>query len=176
MNQMMRKNAVFYLLGLTMAMFFKYWYSAATVDELSFLLSPVNKLTSLLTGQESVYQVSQGHYFQAFNIIINKSCSGFNFFTLCSIMLIFLSVGYFNNWRHKAIAFGLSLLLAFGSTILVNTCRIYVSIKLKGLNIAALEGAYVHQLIGVCFFLFFLLMLYFVVKKLLENTSKLISL
>ena len=134
-----------------------------------FLLKPTDSLISILTNSESVYQVDNGFYHDKFNILIDKSCSGYNFFLLCFLMLLFLFLKYIKRNYNRILSFFLCLIGAYFFTIFVNTSRIYVSVILQNTTIDFfnVEQNIIHESIGVVTNLSFLIIIYLLVDNIL---------
>lgn len=161
------KNIVFYSIGITLFILLKFAYKQAGSNELSFLLYPTNKIVSVLTGSHSVFKSGEGYHYEQLNIVIDKSCSGYNFWLLCFLMLAFLSVKYVNKNMHKLYALALSFILAYLFTILVNSSRIFTSIIIQRVNLTVVQQneAMVHQIIGIITNLTFLIIIYLIAEK-----------
>ncbi len=166
-----KKNIPYYLMTLGVFLFLKFSYTISNTDNMAFLLKPTNKMVSLMTGFSSVFIKQKGYYFEALNIIIDKSCSGFNFLLICFLMLSFLSVKYFERSLYKTFAFISSIFAAFLITLLVNSSRIMASIIIEGQNAVSLkiDHRIMHESIGIITNLSFLIFTYFIVEKLLKT-------
>ena len=124
----------------------KYAFTIADASDLIFLLKPTNIFVGLLTGSHSVYIECNGYYHETLNIIINKSCSGFNFW-----LLSFLSFAYLKLPIPTAL--GCAYLL----TIFANTSRIFASI--------AMQSRALHEAIGIITYLSFLILAHCLMEK-----------
>ena len=122
------KNFLYYLSAIAIFLLLKTVYPYAENDDLFFILSPVNRLLEFLTNSESQYYSDSGYYYQTLNILIEKSCSGFNFLMLCFLMLAFQLAGYFNKNNFKYLLLPFALFLSYILTIFTNTSRIILSI------------------------------------------------
>ena len=174
------KNIYYYLLTLVSYVLLKFFYSLATIDELSFLLKPTNKLVGLVLNSKAQYLSEKGYYHDELNILIDKSCSGFNFWVLCFIMLSFLSFTYLSKKKLKIIALPIVLAITYILTIAVNTSRILFSIliqKIQANNSIEKEFSWLHQAEGIFMYLFFLILIYlgfeYILKKINQNYEKL---
>ncbi len=161
------KNLIYYLLLIGIFLLFKIWFIYADNNSLAFILKPTSKLVGLVTGSSSIYLDESGYYFQDTNIIIDKSCSGFNFWLLCYTMLFFLVLESLQKNLHKLLAIPAVILVAYILTILVSTSRIFVSLTIQNLLISFLqiEQHIIHEAIGMITNLTFLILFFFTAKK-----------
>ena len=149
----------------------KFAFTFADNDSLIFLLKPTNKLVEILTGSQSVYIADNGYLHTGLNILINKSCSGFNFWLLSFLVFIYLALKYFDKPLHKILAIPTSLIGAYLLTIFVNTSRIITSIITQNLtkNILANQQHLVHETVGIVTYLSFLVLAYYLMEKFLKH-------
>lgn len=175
------KNLLYYLTAIGIFILLKYGYTIANNNDLIFLLKPTNILVGLLTGTKSVYSTGNGYFHQELNILIDKSCSGFNFWLLSFLMLTFLLLKYFKNNLHKVIIIPFTLMVAYLVTIFVNASRIFVSIIIQNQSDNFISEKYqliLHESIGIITNLVFLIVVYYLTEKFLinkKNNAKLIK-
>lgn len=149
----------------------KFGFTLADNNDLTFLLKPTDKLVGLLTGSNSVYISDSGYFHEHLNIIIDKSCSGFNFWILCFILYTYLTVKHFEKSIQKALTIPTALFVAYLLTIFVNTSRIFVSIVVQ----AHTKGIFsniqniIHEAIGIITNLTFLVLAYVLIEKILVH-------
>jgi exosortase K len=169
----LRNNLTYYLAAIIVFVLLKFYFSSADNDSLIFLLKPTDFLTGLVTGSNSVYISEIGFYYEKLNIIIDKSCSGYNFWLLSFLMLFFLTIKYFNNHFHKILVIPSCLLFAGIFTIFINTSRILITLifqqHIKNLLPDNFHFA-VHESLGVITYLSFLIIIYLIAEKLLNKT------
>lgn len=166
------KNIPFYLTTIGLFILLKYWYSIANNYNLIFLLKPTDKIVGLLTGSHSVYFSDKGYYHDSLNILIEKSCSGFNFLLLCFCMLTFLFLKYADKTIFKSLSILFTLIVSYLFTIFVNGSRIFVSIIIQQRANNFLPDRphlILHEIVGVITNLTFLILIYIVSEKLLTN-------
>ena len=163
------KNIPYYLTAIGIFILFKFGFTYADNDNLIFLLKPTDKLVGLLTGSNSVYISDKGFFYNQLNIVIDKSCAGFNFWVLSFLMLTFLGLKYFNSKIKKLLAIPLALISAYCLTIFVNTSRIFVSIVIQNQmnDIFSNQKHIIHETIGIVTSLSFLILTYFIIDKIL---------
>lgn len=178
----MRLKAGLILLALT-AVFVatKMWYSGATNAELTFLLKPVSVLVGAFTGVKIAALDDGAFYLSDFEVLINKSCSGFNFMLICSFSLLLASRALrgfsLSYWLIFSLA---SPVLAYLITLIANASRILVSIigqNLANLFLPPRPHLVLHDIIGTFVYLGFLIVGYLIFSKYLlhvkHNNAKL---
>lgn len=166
------KNISFYLTTIGLFILLKFGYTLADNDNLIFLLKPTDKIVGILTGSQSVYFSDKGYYHDSLNILIEKSCSGSNFFLLCFCMLTFLYLKYANKTIFKFLSIPVALITSYLLTIFVNTSRIFVSIIMQQQANNFLPDRphlILHEIVGVITNLTFLILIYIVSEKFLTN-------
>lgn len=125
-------------------------------------------MVGIVSGAKSVYLPGIGYYFEQLNVVINKSCSGYNFWLLCFLMLSGVALNYYHSVFKKIVVLASSLILGYLFTVLVNSCRIITSIAVSNFNsILLFDKQLVHQITGVTTNLSFLIIIYLSVNHLL---------
>nr|WP_288834898.1 exosortase K [uncultured Flavobacterium sp.] len=168
-------NIPYYLAAMGLFILLKIGYTIADIDCLIFLLEPTDKFVGLLTSSKSIYLFDKGYYYENLNIIIEKSCSGFNFLLLCFCMLTFLLLKYVWKTLYKVLIIPVSLVLAYILTILANTSRIFSSIIIQNqANNFLPNGSHLllHESIGIATNLSFLILIYYLLEQLLNKNIK----
>jgi len=166
------KNIPYYLTAIGLFILLKFGYTLADNDSLTFLIKPTDKLVGLLTNSKSVYFSDKGYYHETLNIIIEKSCSGFNFWLLCFCMLTFLLLKYIDKPLFKVLSIPLSLILAYILTIFVNASRIFASIIIQNQANNFLPNRphlLLHEIVGVITNLSFLILVYYLLEQFLNK-------
>jgi len=163
------KNILYYLTAVGLFILLKFGYTIADNSDLTFLIKPTDKLVGLLTGSHSIYLSESGYYHEHLNIIIDKSCSGFNFWILCFLLFTYLTVKYSDKTLNKILTIPTALIGAYLLTIFVNTSRIFASIVLQTQtkNIILNHQHILHEAIGIITNLTFLILAYVLIEKLL---------
>lgn len=169
----MQNNKTTYLILISLFVLFKYWYSLSATDDLLLFLQPTSRLIELLTGSEAIYDSAMGYSYQALKIIIDKSCSGFNFWLLCFTMLSFMLVAYVHKPLIKMSLIPITMFIAWGITIMANTSRIYTAIVLESKveHFFQVSSQITHEAIGVTTNLSFLVFTYLLTEKLIKTYS-----
>ncbi|MCL2441662.1 MAG: exosortase K [Treponema sp.] len=165
------KNIPFYLTAGLIFIVSKLWFTAADINKLAFLLKPIDTLFGLITGSQSIYIENYGYYHEYYNILIDKSCCGFNYFLICFLVFVFLFTEQFSKPIYKAFVLPFSLIFSWILTIFVNISRILISVNVytKTLIILPNHQDLIHQIIGITSYLFFLLLTYLTMDKLIKS-------
>jgi exosortase K len=168
------KNIPYYLTAAGLFILLKFGFTLAGNNNLTFLLKPTDQFVGLLTGSHSVYIAENGYYHDKLNILIDKSCSGFNFGILCFLLFTYLAVKYFDKTSYKILTIPAALLGAYLLTICVNTSRIFASIVVQNQtkNVLPDEQHLIHEAIGILTNLSFLILAYLLIEKLLIHIQR----
>ncbi len=164
-----KKNIPYYLTAVGLFLLLKFGFTLSDNNDLTFLLKPTDKLVGFLTGSQSVYISESGYFHEHLNIIIDKSCSGFNFWILNFLLFTYLTVQYFDKSLSKILAIPIALMGAYLLTIFVNTSRIFTSIvvQTQTKSLFLNKQHIVHEAIGVITNLTFLILTYVIIDKIL---------
>jgi len=156
------KNILYYLAAILIFVLFKLGYTVANNNELIFLLKPTDTFVGFILHSNSQYILESGYYHEKLNILIDKSCSGFNFWVLCFLMLTFTSLKFLNRRIYKILILPALLLFTYLLTIFVNTSRILFSIYFQNLQTVSTnkDFSWLHQAEGVFIYLSFLILIY----------------
>lgn len=165
------KNIPYYLTAAGLFILLKFGFTLADNNDLTILLKPTDKLVGLLTGSHSVYLSDSGYFHEHLNIIIDKSCAGFNFWILCFLLFTYLTIRHLDKSIHKFLTIPTALIGAYLLTIFVNTSRIFASIvvQTQTKNIFINEQHIIHEAIGITTNLTFLILAYILIDKILIN-------
>ncbi|VXB69427.1 putative Transmembrane exosortase EpsH [Flavobacterium sp. 9AF] len=162
----MKKNKTHIIILIFVFIFLKFLFSIANVDEIRFVLYPVSKTIDFITNTKSIYLINKGFFNSNLNFIINKSCSGINFFILFFICVSFrLSILKKQLPLYKNLFF--SSVFSLCITYIANTSRILCSINLP--SEITLDPKITHQIIGTGVYFFFLLFFYLLFDYSLKN-------
>lgn len=151
---------------------FKLFYKSFGNEELLILPTPVSYLVSFFSGSTLHFSTENGYFLPDLNILIDASCSGFNFGLIAFVVLGFAVVTNVKNAKRKAILLILSLIVAYLLTIIANTSRIMSIIKMNEL-LPDLNKKYdwLHVTQGVFVYLFFLIGFYLIALKYLRKNN-----
>jgi exosortase K len=163
------KNSIYYGIAILLFVLLKFAHSQANTAQLDVLLNPTSRIISFLTGFQMVHIPESGYYFEQLDVLINKSCSGFNFWVLCSTMLIFLMISFWKTSIQKIMAMCGAFMMAYLLTILVNSSRIFASILIQSqeLFLHNINPKIIHEAIGIANNLISLILIYLLAERLL---------
>jgi exosortase K len=158
-----QENILFYGLAVSVFMLLKFIYTALDNDSLRFLLYPTNKCIELATNSTAIYAAETGYFHPDLNILIEKSCSGFNFLLLCFLLLFFSNLARFKTAFAKILFLPIALIISYLFTIFVNTSRIMSAIVIeRTLPHSSKQFPWLHEAEGVFIYLSFLIAFYYV--------------
>jgi exosortase K len=136
-------------------------------------LKPTDKLVGLLIGSQSVYLADGGFFHEKINIVIEKSCSGFNFWVVCFLAFAYLGLKYFDRHLHKTLTIPTALFCAYLLAILANASRIVASIVVRNQTIGIFPDnqPLIHEIVGIATYFTFLVEVYFLIEKFLKHKN-----
>jgi len=156
------------------ALSLKQFYSTASVDDLRWILAPTTLLVELVTGKEFAFEARSGYMSSDHTFLIAASCAGVNFLLTTFLML---SLSRILKTRTRSWLFIPGCLLAaYFATVVANTVRIAVAVKLRGVSTNALDAGEVHRVEGIVVYFGFLLLLYLVSERLGSIREQVLSL
>ena len=145
----------------------KAFYSTASPDELRWILAPTTWLVELASGQSFNFEAHSGYMSSDHSFLIAASCAGVNFLIAAFLMLALkrLWEGRFETIGRALVP--ISLLVAYATTIVTNTVRICVALRLKALQheITWLSPGQLHRAEGILIYFAFLFLLYFLTER-----------
>jgi len=169
----MNRNIPYYLVAVGLFVLLKIGFTFADNENLTFLLKPTDKLVGLLTGSQSVFLTDSGFFHEKMNIVIDKSCSGFNFWILCFLVFVYLGLKYFDKHLHKFLIFPMALFCAYLLTVFANVSRIFASIIVQNqtVNIFPNQQYLFHEAVGIITYFSFLVLSYYLIEKFLKHKN-----
>ena len=169
----MNRNIPYYLTAVGLFLLLKIGFTFADNSDLIFLLKPTDKLVGLLTGSQSVFLAEDGFFHEKINIVIDKSCSGFNFWILCFLVFVYLGLKYFDKHLHKILIFPTVLFCAYLLTVFANVSRIFASIIVQNqtANIFPNQQYLIHESVGIITYFSFLVLAYYLIEKFLKHKN-----
>lgn len=161
-------NRILLMAATVIALVMCYFCRTSDSDALTWILTPTAWWVSILGDIPFEYLPHQGYVNHLWQFVIAPSCAGCRFMLITFLMLVFsFSKSESARGPEKQWAwFGLSLVFAYVSTILVNGIRIVVSIYLPvvleraQLMIGWLTPDRLHTLIGTVTYFISLCMIY----------------
>lgn len=165
------KNIPYYLVAVGLFVLLKIGFSFADNYDLAFLLKPTDKLVGLVFGSQSVFLADHEFFHEKINIVIEKSCSGFNFLILSFVLFVYLGLKYFDKHLHKILTIPTALLCAYLFTVFVNASRIIASIVVRNQTIGIFpeKQPLIHEIVGITTNFSFLVLAYYLTEKFLKH-------
>ena len=128
----------------------KHYYRNAGADELRWLLAPTAKMTSAIIGGHFVYEAGVGYVDRDIAFIIAPVCAGLHFMLAGFLALTVGWLGGMRSWRATGKRLALAVVTAYFATLLVNTIRIAIAIRMHATGeLHRVEGVVVY-LVGLC--------------------------
>ena len=126
-------------------------YSAASADDLWWILTPTARVVGAVTGVSFVAIPSEGHVSHERLFVIEKSCAGINFMVAAFGMLILALRHRIRSGRSALCVLAVSLAAGYAAAIVVNAARITIALWLAGRPpmFASLSQAEVHRIEGI---------------------------
>ena len=140
----------------------KLFYSTASPDNLRWILAPTTRLVEFASGWRFTFESHAGYMSSDHSFLIAASCAGVNFLITAFLMLTLKRLWFdrFENisWRFVPVA----ALMAYAATIITNTVRICVALRLQELRgeITWLSPNQLHRAEGIIVYFGFLWLLY----------------
>jgi exosortase K len=168
-----RLQVVQSLVVLSAAFAMKWWYSAASVNDLRWILTPTTILVELVSGESFIFESHAGYMSGDHSFLIAAPCSGINFLTTAFLMLTLMRI-----WRSGPKPAGLVLLpiaaaAAFLTTIVANTVRISVPLRLHRMDrdLVWMNPDQLHRFEGIFIYFGFLLLLFILSEAVHRESS-----
>lgn len=168
----LNKGTIHYLLAGAVFFLLKGWHSFMDTSALVFLLKPTNALVEAATASQSVYIEDTGYYHESLDIVINKSCSGFNFMLICFAVLVYLALRHIKRDMWRLAAIPITLAVAYMLTIFVNSARIVSAIYLGRLYPEVKNTAWAHEALGAFIYLSFLILFYLLASVIVSKPTR----
>jgi exosortase K len=154
--------------ALALAYAVKHQCSAASADQLAFLLRPTAALVGYATGHEFVAERGAGFFCRELHLMIAPVCSGANFLVVAFTSLVLGFSARAKRAPRKVAWFFVSAGLAYLATLLTNAARITLWLGLaEPLRTTAFSDSALHRLLGILTYLGGLLALYAVAGRLI---------
>lgn len=160
------RNWIFYLIGCFVILGLKLFYSNASADGLKWMLTPIARWVSALSGISFTYVPLTGYVSHSREFIIAPSCSGVQFLLTAIAATLF---SYVHRMRTKRAGLVWTAFCITGSwlyTVFINGIRIVISIYLpfwlraRGLFSGRLTPERLHTAIGTTIYFAALILLY----------------
>ena len=142
----------------------KLYYSAASPDELRWILAPTAWLVETLSGRTFSFEAHAGYMSSDHTFLIARSCAGVNFLVICFLTLYFC----FSRCFHSKLRWLMwSAALSYFAAIAANGLRIYLSAHLwiADFYLGWITQGQMHRLAGTVVYYASLIALYVVVES-----------
>jgi exosortase K len=133
-------------------------------------LFPTTKIVALFTGLDFTWIYGAGFINSEYSIAIEESCSGLNFFLICTG--IALSYRVCGSCAKKAVSLALAPIGAYGITILANAARIIINVHLLQYEILKSIPESLHKIIGILVFFSCIIIFNFIALQYATERSK----
>lgn len=152
----------------------KLYYSAASVNELRWILAPTTKAVELISGSRFAFEAYAGYVSSDRTFVIAASCAGVNFLITSFLMLSLGKLWRFRSIRVAWKVFPCAAVCAYLATIVANTVRITTALQLRGrsLELAGLGPNDLHRLQGIFIYFGFLVLLFVLSERLDVRTER----
>src|SRR6185503_20350792 len=111
----------------------KLYYSAASPDELRWILAPTAWLVETLSGRTFSFEAHAGYMSSDHTFLIAASCAGVNF-----LITSFLMLTIRHSWRQRSkhnqeqlwrqwVFLPIAVVMAYATTVVANTARISIA-------------------------------------------------
>jgi len=152
------------------AIAFYLWFQGAPADQPLFFLAPVAWLSGALSGLPVAFQAGLGYWgytVTGLRIIIERSCSGGNFFVICFTLLAFTQVGRVKGTPMRlAVAVG-ALAASYVFTVLASSLRIAATVILLEAGLG-FDPVLVHNIMGILTYVSVICLCYLVAQGLVS--------
>lgn len=157
---------MFYLIGFAVILGIKYIYSRSGSNDLQWILAPTARWAGLLGGLSFENVPDIGYVSHDYRFIIASSCSGVQFMLAAIATLLFSFVHRMEGKKKGLCWTGLSIVIPYLSTVLVNGLRIVLAIyvpafiRAHGWHTGRLTPEQLHTVIGIVVYSTSLFILY----------------
>jgi exosortase K len=154
--------------ALVLAWALKAFYSRASCEDLSWVLSPTRRLVAWLTGDGFEPEAGQGYLSRDRHYLIAPACAGVNFMIVAFVSVACGLVHTRSTFRGRGMLLVTSALAAYGVTLLANATRITIAIRLHDAGAAwgPLTAERLHCAAGVAVYVLFLYALFAIAARL----------
>jgi len=146
----------------------KFYYSAASVNQLRWILAPTTVLVEFITGRHFAFESHAGYMSSDHTFLIAASCAGVNF-----LITSFLMLTIRHSWRQRSkhnqeqlwrqwVFLPIAVVMAYATTVVANTARISIALQMQQTSwmVRWLDAEQLHRLEGVFVYFGFLLLLF----------------
>jgi exosortase K len=162
------------VVALALAGLMKRFYSAASPEELRWILAPTSWLTSLGVNTDFAFRAGEGYLSREQSVLISPACAGVNFLIVAFVSLVLGFSARFTSNSERARWVAISAAASYLTTLVVNALRISLSIAIAHLATRYLGLTFqsVHRLLGIVVYLTGLVALCLTVENWLSSRSR----
>lgn len=144
----------------------KAFHRMAHTDDLLWLLAPLSLLVELYGKAQFAYVPDWGYWDEARHILVDKSCSGFNFLLILLGLLYVTWVPAQTHWRHLFLRVIPLIGLAYLLSIVVNAGRMICILSVQDKLVSwGMNPALAHEMLGIFIFWGSLFLIYQVIQR-----------
>ena len=147
----------------------KWYYSAASVNQLRWILAPTTVLVQFITGRHFSFESHAGYMSSDHTFLIAASCAGVNFLITAFLMLAVRQLwkDWFGQRQTHWTFLPISAAVSYGTTVIANTARISIALQMQGMHgkLASLDTEQLHRLEGIIVYFGFLLLLFLLAER-----------
>jgi exosortase K len=153
--------------ALALAWGLKAFYSRASFEDLSWVLSPTRRLVEWLSGDGFEAEAGQGYLSRERHYLIAPACAGVNFMIVAFVSVVVGLLHTRSTIWGRGMLLVVSALAAYGVGVLANASRIAVAMRLYDAGAAwgPLTAARLHCAAGVTVYLLYLYALFAVAAR-----------
>jgi len=169
----MKKEIILLAICFGLFVILKFIYSCIDINALRFFLVPTTWGVSLFTDSSYNFVNDSGYFFPQLNIVIDKSCSGFTFWSICFLMISFQGIQ--SKKIRKSLIIPASLIVSYFIAVIANVSRITGYIIIMHSDLCALlniDNKWLHKVEGVFIYMIFLIIFYLVFNFILTKNNK----
>lgn len=151
----------------------KILYKYGNTEVFGFLSKPVAAAVAIYYGSDYHYNSDHAFAFDDLMIVIDKSCSGFNFFMISIVSMLLMMALTPVDKKKTLLTILMIPLIAYITTLLTNTSRIINLIEFQNkLSIGCgIDESLSHTLIGSFIYMISLLIIHTFFRKMILNTN-----
>lgn len=172
----MKKLNTYYLVAaIAIVVLLKFWFGTLPNDRPLLMLTPLAHIVSVVTGVELTFMPTEGYYLADLHVVINRSCSGVNFWCISFFLLCMVAAVY--PLRSKVVTVlmvPVLLVVSYVFTLFVNASRILLALYINKWMITAkiVPPGWLHTGLGIFIYLFFLIGMYMLAQYLFSKYAR----
>jgi exosortase K len=151
----------------------KLFYSAASANQLRWILAPTTAFVELISGTAFEFESHAGYISPDRRFLIAPSCAGVNFLITAFLMLSVRKLLRAQTGNIAWVFIPAAFLIAYGVTLVANTARISLALRLQRVpaGIGWLNPEQLHRFEGIFIYFGFLLMLFVITETVSSGTT-----